>query len=60
MTSTTWDSLWEMDDSMQQDFSDVHYKLLSNQTNEKAQNREGAEIVKQKSTATIWGKTALL
>ena len=27
---------------------------MSNPTNEKAQNREVAEIVKQKSTATIW------
>ena len=54
MTSTTRDLLRDIDDSLQKNFSNVHFNSLSNSNNKKAQNREVVGNLKQKSTATIW------
>ena len=58
MTSTTWDLsrdlLWDVEDSLQKNSLNVHFNSLSNHCNKKAQNREVAGNLKQKSTATIW------
>ena len=58
MTSTTLDLsrdlLWDVDDSLQQNSSNVHFNFLSNYGNKKAQDREVAGKSEKKSTATIW------
>ena len=58
MTSTTRDLtrdyVWDMDDSLQGNFSNVHYTFLSNDQRMKAQNREVAGKSEKKSTATLW------
>ena len=58
MTSTTRDLsrdlLWDVEDSLQKNSLNVHFNSLSNHCNKKAQNREVAGNLKQKSTATIW------
>ena len=54
MTSTTRDLLWDVDDSLQQNSSNVHFNYLSNHGNKKAQNREVAGKSEKKSIATIW------
>ena len=54
MTSTTRDLLWDVDDSLQQNFSNVHFNSLSNSNNQKAQHREVAGKSEKKSIATIW------
>ena len=54
MTSTTRDVLWDVDDSLQQNFSNVHYNSLSHQCKNKAQDREVEGKSEKKSTATIW------
>ena len=54
MTSTTRDVLRDIDDSLQQNSSNVHFNSLSNHGNKEALNREVAGNLKQKSTATIW------
>ena len=58
MTSTTRDLsrdlLWDAEDSLQKNSSNVHFNSLSNPCNKKAQNREVAGKSEKKSTATIW------
>ena len=59
MTSATRDLLWDVDDSLQQNFSNVHYNYLSNHGNKKAQNREIAGKPEKKSIATIWRENSI-
>ena len=58
MTSTTRDLsrdlLWDVEDSLQKNSSNVHFNSLSHQCKNKAQNREVAGKLEKKSTATIW------
>ena len=54
MTSHTQGLYGDVNDSSQRNSLNVHYTFLFSNKRMKAREREGAEIEKKKSTATVW------